>query len=241
MIRKSLAALLLVTLVPIAAQAQSLFKATHRAWEVSIFAGGSFPGDGLFATPVTGSTQQTSRTVGLSYGSGSQLGLRVTENRWEHWGAAMEYGFSNQPLRFTNLSDAVPMMALGHSIHRFHYDVLYYPFDRSRRLRPFAFAGSGVSLFYVKGSSKDTAAAMGIHLSDPWKFTFSWGGGVKYLIRDQVATSFQFSDNISGVPHYGLPPNGRFVSGQYIPGFRPDGLLRDWLISLSFIYQWGGR
>jgi opacity protein-like surface antigen len=241
MIRKSLVALLLVSLIPVAAQAQSLSKLTHRTWEISVFGGGSYIGERLFPTPVTGSSQQTSRTVGLSYASGSQFGLRVTENRWQHWGAAMEYGFSNQPLKFTNLSDAVPLLALGHSIHRFKYDFVYYPFDRSHRLRPFAFAGSGASLFVVKGPSRDAAAAKGIQLNDPWKLTVSWGGGVKYLIRDQLAASFQFSDGMSGVPHYGLPPSGRFVSSQYSPGFQPDGRLHNRLISLSFIYQWGSR
>jgi hypothetical protein len=241
MIRKPLVALLLVSLLPIAAQAQILFKPTHRQWEVSAFGGASFIGDGVYPTPVAGSSQQTSRNVGLSYATGAQFGLRVTENRWQHWGAAMEYGFSNQPLTFTNLSDAVPVLALGHNIHRFRYDVIYYFFDRSSRLRPFVFAGGGVTLFYVKSSSYDAAAAKGILLSDPWKLNVSWGGGVKYLILDQVAASFQFSDGISGVPGYGLPPNGRFASGQYSPGFLPDGYQNNWLISLAFIYQWGSR
>ncbi len=167
MIRKLLVAFLLVSLLSIAAQAQGLLPPAHRSWEVSIFGGGSFIGDKSFPTPVAGSSSQSFRTVGLSYASGSQMGLRITENRWKHWGATMEYGFSNQPLRFTNLSDTAPSLALGHSIHRFSYDVLYYPLDRFHRLRPFAFAGSGVSLFYIRSSSKDAAAAKGIPLSDP--------------------------------------------------------------------------
>jgi opacity protein-like surface antigen len=241
MIRKLLVAFLLASLLSIAAQAQGLIPPTHRNWEVSVFGGVSSISTKSFQTPVAGSSQQPFRAVGLSYASGSQMGLRVTENRWKHWGATMEYGFSNQPLRFTNLSDIAPSLALGHSIHRFSYDVLYYPLDRFHRLRPFAFAGSGVSLFYIRSSSKEAAAAQGIRLSDPWKFSMRWGGGVKYLIRDQIAVSVQYSDNISGVPHYGLPATGYVASGQYVPGFRPDGMLHNRLISLSFNYQWGGR
>jgi opacity protein-like surface antigen len=241
MIRKLLVAILLVSLLSIAAQAQGLLTPAHRSWEASVFGGGSFIGDKSFPTPVAGSNSLSFRTVGLSYASGSQMGLRITENRWKHWGATMEYGFSNQPLRFTNLSDTAPSLALGHSIHRFSYDVVYYPLDRFHRLRPFAFAGSGVSLFYIRSSSKDAAAAQGIPLSNPWKFSMRWGGGAKYLIRDQIAVSMQYSENISGVPHYGLPSTGYVASGQYSPGFKPDGMLHNRLFSLSFNYQWGSR
>ncbi len=241
MIKKHFAVFLLVSLVPIAAHAQSLIPADHREWEVAIFGGASLISDKSFLTPVAGVSGQAFRTVGLSYASGSLMGLRLTENRGKHWGAAMEYSFSNQPLRFTNLSDTVPSLSVTHSIHRFSYDVLYYPLDRSHRLRPFAFAGPGVSLFYIGSSSRDAAAVSGIHLSSPWKFSGRWGGGVKYLIRDQIAVSAQYVDNISGVPHFGLPATGYMASGQYVPGFRPDGLQHDHLISVSFTYQWGSR
>lgn len=239
--RKLLVAFFLVSMLPIAAQAQGLLPPTHREWEVSIFGGGSFISDNTFPTPVAGSGSQITRAVGLNYASGVQLGMRITEDRWKHWGATMEYSFSNQPLTFTNLSDAVPSLSLGESIHRFSYDVLYYPLDKYHRLRPFAFAGPGVSLFYIKGSSKNAAAAKGINVSDPWKFSMSVGGGVKYLIMDQIAIAFQYCDSISGVPRYGLPSTGYIAGGQYVAAFRPDGLMHNSLISVSFNYQWGGR
>ena len=90
-------------------------------------------------------------------------------------------------------------------------------------------------------AQRDAAAAEGIQLSDPWKFAMNWGGGVKYLVARQVAANFQFSDNISGVPGYGLPETGRFVSGTYVPAFRPNGLLNNWLISAGFVFQWNDR
>jgi opacity protein-like surface antigen len=174
----------------------------------------------------------------VRYGSGYQIGARITANHWQHWGATVEYGFSNQPLTFTNLSDATPSLGLGHSIHRFAYDVVYYPYDRNHKWRPFVFAGPGVSLFYIKGSDKDTALAQGIRLSDPWKLTMNWGGGVKYLLKHHVAASLQFSDSISGVPGYGLPDFGHKDSGGYVPGFHPEGFLHNWLVSVGFLYQW---
>ncbi len=215
-------------------QAQDL---THDPYEASIFGGGSFLGSGVYSTPVSSSSMQ-SRAVGLSYGTGYMMGFRLADNRWQHFGATLEYSFSSQPITFTNLSDSTPSLGLGHTIHRFAYDVLYYPRNRDFRLRPFVFAGPGVSLFYVKGSAKQEAAAQGIRLSDPWKFTMNFGGGIKYLLKPQVAVSLQFSDSISGVPRYGLPTSGSVVSGRYVPGFHPNGYLDNWLISISFLYQW---
>jgi opacity protein-like surface antigen len=229
---------LILLLHSIPGQAQGAFSLTHREWEVDLFGGGSFIGSSEHGTPVAGSSQQSSRTVGLKYGGAYQIGIRFTDNLKQHYGGSVEYSFSNQPLTITNLSDAVPSLDLGHSIHRFAYNVLYYPLDKDARLRPFAFAGPGVSLFYVSGGSKEGAAAQGIHLSDPWKFTMNFGGGVKYLVKDHFAASLQFSDSVSGVPGYGLPPNGYFASGKYIAGFHPDGLLNNWLISVGFVYQW---
>lgn len=169
------------------------------------------------------------------------MGFRIAENRWQHFGAVMEYGFSNQPLTFTNLTPALPILKLGHGIHRFSYSGVFYPLARNHRLRPYAFAGPGVALFHVSRSGKDLAEANGLHMTDPWKFTMNWGGGVKYLVTDTMGVAFQFGDSVSRVPHYGIPPNVRATSGVFLPGFQPSGSLHNRLLSLSFIYQWGSR
>ena len=230
--------LLFLVLFPGYSHAQGVYKAAHGEWEAIIFGSGSFLGDGVYPTPVEGSSQSSSRAVGLSYGTGFQMGIQVTDNQWKHWGTGFEYSFTNQPLTFTNLSDSVPSLGLGQAIHGFAYDILYYPRDRDYKLRPFVFAGPGVSLFHINSSGKDAAAALGIHLSDPWKFTMNWGGGMKYLLRKQVAAAFQFSDRISGVPGYGLPETGKVQSGTYIPGFRPEGLMHNWMVRFGIAFQW---
>jgi opacity protein-like surface antigen len=218
--------------------AQGVFKSVHGEWELSVFGGVSYLNDGVYATPVEGSQMESSREVGLIYGTGAQIGIRVADNHWQHWGGSLEYSFSNQPLTFTNLSDSIPSLGIGHGIHRVSYNVLYYTRDRDSRLRPYVFAGPGVSLFHVSGSSKDSAAMLGIYLKDPWKVTMNWGGGAKYLIKKQIAASFHFSDSISGVPGYGLPETGRLTLDGYVPGFRPEGLMHNWLIGAGFVFQW---
>ena len=236
------ALLTFMLVVPAQSLAQGSLVLTHGEWEASFLGGGSFLGSGTYSTPVDNSGQSSSRAVGLKYDTGYSLGAAITENRWQHWGMTLEYNFANQPITFSNLSDSIPSLRLGHLIHRFAYDVLYYPLDRHQKLRPYLFAGPGVSLFYIKGSSKNEATALWVSsLSDPWKFTMNWGGGVKYLFKKPVAALFQFSDSISGVPGYGLPETGSVGSGGYSPGFRPDGLMNNWLISFGLNYQWNDR
>jgi opacity protein-like surface antigen len=220
-------------------QAQTVYKAAHGEWEASIFAGGSFLGSGEYDTPIEGTGQ--SRTVGLKYDSGFQIGGRITANRWEHWGAEGEYSFSDQAVTFSNISDDYASLTLDHSIHRIAYNVIYYIYDRNSRLRPYLLGGPGVTLFHISGSTKDAAKAQGIPISDPWKFTMNWGGGFRYLLKKQIAVSAQFSDSISGVPAYGLPDVGRYVDTTYIPGFSPSGVMHNWLISGGFVYQWDDR
>jgi opacity protein-like surface antigen len=207
----------------------------HRRWEVSVFGGGSFAGDDTHDTPVAGSSQETSRRVGLRFASGYQVGGRVTENRWRHWGAAFEYSFSNQPVTFSNLSNDLSSVSFSNSVHSMTYQILYYPFDAWSRLRPYVFAGPALSLFQIDDSTA------GIDLSDPWKMTMSWGGGLKYVHRDRVGIGLQFSDAVSGVPGYGLPTTAIESESQSVPGFRPDGFLHRWQVTLGLLYQWDDR
>jgi opacity protein-like surface antigen len=234
LIRSRTACLLLFLLVgAVSARAQA---PAHRQWEFTLFGGASYLGDGTHATPVAGLSQGT-RSVGLDYASGYQVGARITENRWRHWGAALEYTFSNQPLTFSGLSAAAPSVSPSHSVHRFAYQVLYYPADPSERFRPYVLAGPGLSLFRTGNAD----AALGVRLNDPWKFAFHWGGGVKYLLRDQVGVVLQFSDSVSGVPGYGLSTTALDLPGQFTPGLRPDGVAHNWLVSIGFVYQWDER
>jgi hypothetical protein len=241
MIRKMIISSLVFALFPLAASAQWLSTKGHRDWEISAFGGASTIKDRVAVTPVTGTPSAPSRAVGLKYASGGQIGIRIAENRWKNWGAIMEYSLSNQPLRFSNLTDTLPSLALRHSVHHVSYNIAYYPLDRTNRFRPFVFAGPGVSLYYIRKDSRDFAATKGLRLTSPWKLTGEWGGGVKILIIDKLAASVQFTDSITGVPSYGLPPNGSLVSGSYTAGFFPSGIMDNRQFNVGLIYQWGGR
>jgi opacity protein-like surface antigen len=182
--------------------------------------------------------QETSRTVGVHYGQGYQVGMRLTENFSDFWSADLEYNFANQPLHFTNLSPTIQDLALTHSIHHISYSISYIPLSRRSRFRPYAQIGAGGTLFFIDGDSKDKAARFGLDLQDTWKFTVDWGGGLKYLVNDQVALAFDAKDQMTGLPSYGLPRYAQVVNGQYQPGFGRSGLLHNVQFNFGVVFQW---
>ena len=217
--------------------AQQRTRWSDPEFEASGFAGGSFAEDFHFSTPVSGSTQETSRTVGIHYGSGYQVGARVNQNLNDYWGAALEYSFANQPLQFTNLSPTVQSLSVGQTVHHFLYNVSYIPLGGWERFRPYAQLGAGATLFFIHGD-RDQALASGVYLRDSWKFTANWGGGFKYMVDEQTALLLDFKDSVSGIPTYGLPSAAQVVNGQYQPGIGSTGRLNIWQVNFGVAFRW---
>jgi opacity protein-like surface antigen len=220
--------------------AQNREPLEHLEWEASFFGGVATAGDQTNLTPVEG--ENSARSVGLDYKSGYLIGTRITQNLGDHFGAELEYSYANQPMSFINLRPSLPELGADHSIHSITYSILVYPFDRLRRLRPYGTVGGGTSFFYIGKRSKDHAAAEGIVLKDRWKFAFSFGAGVKYLLTPRLAVRFDVRDQITGVPNYGLPDRSPVLPGGQIgAGFRADGRIHNWLFNVGLNYYWGGR
>src|SRR6267142_825060 len=115
--------------------AQVSYSPEHREWEVSGFLGGSFGGNFQFPTTVSGDSQGSSRTVGMHYASGYQIGMRVTQNLGDSWAAALHQSFakhskpfaqSQRPSRF--LQRFVPSFVAQTAVPAVRYD--------GRRSRP---------------------------------------------------------------------------------------------------------
>lgn len=237
--RLLLPAMFLFLGLPEAGRAQVQNPLSHRDWEFSVFGGTSIIKDQAFTTPVAGSDQQTSTTVGMQYGSSWLLGARLSESRGDYWGAEFEYSYANQPLRFTNLTPTVPALSLSQGVNTFAYNFIFFFTNPYRRLRPYAVAGIGTSLFQPYGSTEAEAAAAGIHLGNTWTLVFNWGGGVKYLIRDHWAVRLDFRSHLGTMPDYGLPSSASVTQGQYIPGMAASGTLQNWHVNAGIAYQWG--
>src|SRR5262245_61097151 len=137
----SILALAFVCVQP--AFAQGSYSPEYREWEVSGFAGGSFLGDSEFLTPVFGTDLETARTVGMHYGSGYQVGMRVRNYMANYWAADLEYSFANQPLTFTDLSPTLPSLHVSQSVQHLSYNIAYIPLRPTKRFRPYASAGAG--------------------------------------------------------------------------------------------------
>jgi opacity protein-like surface antigen len=190
------------------------------------------------ASGASGDDQQSLRTVGMRYESGYVFGLRISQNVRDYWGADIEYSFANQPLRFTNVSPDIQELSLSHYLHHFSYNVSFLPLPRVKRFRPYGDAGIGAALYYVPGHAKQQALEAGLALRDSWEFLFNWGGGLKYLVIDKFAVTFDAKNRLSRVPSYGIPPSARVVDGQYRPGMARHGAVQHWQASIGLTYQW---
>jgi opacity protein-like surface antigen len=214
------------------------YRQNQKKWEFSFLAGFSSSGDQSSATPVTGT--DTTRLVGLDFSSGYLVGLRITENLGERFGAELEYSLGNQPMAFVNLRPSLARLDLDHREHSIDYSVLLYALPTSSRLRPYAVAGLGACFYQIEGSSRDLALNQGLTLRNRWKLAGTWGGGLKYFVTDKWGVRFDVRDQITGVPDYGLPHASTLFQGVPGAAFKPNGVLQTWQFSAGFLVVWSG-
>jgi hypothetical protein len=210
----------------------------HRQWEATGFAGGDFATNFHLPTPVSGSAQESSRTVGMRHSSGYEIGARIIDNFKPYWSGDLEYSFGHEDLRFTNLSPAIPSLSLTQYIHRLSYNLAYLPLPPLKRFRPYGDVGVGTALYFLPGESKETASGQGLNLRDSWVFVVNCGGGFRYLLKDQFAFALDLKDQLSNVPSYGLPDSTRVINGQYQPGIFTHGVAQSWRLNFGLTFQW---
>jgi opacity protein-like surface antigen len=234
MARYLLILVMALTFIPVAAQPPGVIRPESEKWEFSIFAGSSHRGGDIFLTPGEG---VAARNVGLDFASGYLVGARITENLGDRFGAELDYSLANQPLQFTDLAPGLSSVDLSHRVHSITYSILVYGLDRRSRLRPYGAVGPGVSLFETYGDSENRARAQGLALRDRWKFGMTLGAGVKYHLAGNTGFRFDVKDHVTGVPDFGLPRTATLLN----PGFKPEGRLHNWQISVGFFYGFSGR
>lgn len=222
-----------------AGRAQSPYPVSHRRWEFSAFGGTSIVKDQVFETSV-GGEQQFTVPVGVQYSSSWLAGARLSESMGDFWGAEFEYSYANQPVRFTDLTPGIPTLTLSQGVNTFAYNFIFFFTNPSKRIRPYAIAGIGTSLFHTYGSAKSDAEAAGVNFGNSWTFVFDWGGGVKYLFHDHWAARVDFRSHLGTMPDYGLPSSATVSQGQYIPGLAASGTLQNWHVTAGIAYQFDG-
>lgn len=227
-----------LSLCQTAASAQLRGRREPDRWEFSGFGGwGNLSGRDSFPTLIEGGE---SNLVRLDADDGYLLGLRITENRKRFFGAEFEYTLADQPLELVNLSPALPRLGIDQRIHNFSYNGVIYLKDRRSRWRPFGTAGVGASFYQLSGDTEARGVAQGLDLRSRWKFAFSFGGGVKYLVGEHWGVRFDFRDRVTTVPDYGIPRMGVMMNGISTPSFRPDGMFHHLELSVGFVYRFKG-
>lgn len=210
----------------------------ENKWEFSFFVGGSHLGEESAATPVEdGSSQQ----VDLQSSGRTLLGVRITENLGQHFGAELEYSLADHPLEFRNLRAGLARLEVNHKVHKVAYSILVYPWERQKRLRPYGSVGAGASFFHVTGSSREEALQQGVDFDGRWKFAFSYGAGVKYQLGRNWGVRADFRDHVTDVPDFGLPSVAPAPPAASGAGFRPQGTFHNWQMSVSFMYTFNAR
>jgi len=209
-------------------------------WEFSFFYGVSSRGDKVYPTPFTtsgaGSATQL-RNVGLNFAPGYMVGARITENLGKRYGAELEYNMANQPIQFTNLTPLLARLDIQQRVHDINYTILFYGFDRTHKLRPYALVGPGVAFYEPYGDSVVRAVAAGVPVKDRWQMGAVFGGGVKYHITKSTGFRFDVRDHFTGVPSYALPATGTATAAAFLP----EGKLHNWQFSVGFLYSFSGR
>jgi hypothetical protein len=210
----------------------------HREWEATGFVGSSFAKNFELPTPVIGSSTEVSRTAGMHFASGYQLGARLHDNVNDHLGVDLEYTFAHQNLSFTNLTPAIQNVSVTQYVHYFSYNVAYMVLPPTRRFRPYADAGVGSALYFLPQASVESALEQGLKLRDSWVFLVNLGGGFKYLVRDQFAVTFDVKDRLFSFPSYGLPSSTRVIDGLVQPGIFTHGVGQTWQVNVGLTFQW---
>ena len=176
----------------------------------------------------------------MRFESGYRIGARATQNLGEFFATTIEYGFSDQPLRLTNVSSRLPNLNMSHFVHSLTYNVSFSPMRRSQRFRPHIEAGTGALLFHISENSKNDAEDRDLRLEDSWEVLFNYGIGFKYLFADRFALVADVKGRVSDIPTYGLPSKSKFVNGQFEPAISASGIMHSWQINIGFAHQWDG-
>jgi outer membrane protein W len=209
----------------------------HREWEVTGFWGNSFAKTFEFSTPVHGADTESLRNVGMHFGSGYQIGVRLENNVKEHVGVDLEYSFAHQNLSFTNLAPS-QSVSVTQYVHYLSYNIAYLPMPAFRRFRPYGVVGVGTALYFLPEASKEAALEQELKIRDSWAFLVNCGGGFKYLLKDQFAITFDAKDRLFTIPSYGLPSSARMIGGRFEPGMFTHGIGQTWQVNVGLTFQW---
>jgi len=194
--------------------------------------------DYKFRTVVAGGDEPSPGVVEMQFSSGYRMGARATQHLGENFSASVEYGFTRQALRLTNVIQRLPYLNMGHYVHSFTYNVAFSPMTRDERFRPHVELGTGALWFHISERGRTEAQDRDLRLEDSWEVVFNYGVGFKYLVSDRFALTADFKGRLSDIPTYGLPTSTRRVNGQFEPAITTHGVMHALQLNFGFAHEW---
>ncbi len=110
--------------------------------------------------------------------------------------------------------------------HTFTYEILIHVKDQEHRLRPYVALGGGAKGYIIAGPEPFPQPVPGIatlNARDEWKPVASFGGGLKWEVREHLLLRLDFRDYLTTFPKRQIAPaphnTARGIFQQFTPMF----------------------
>jgi hypothetical protein len=150
-------------------------------------------------------------------------GAVLCEDLYEHFSGEIRYQYQDAHPFLSSGSVAKDIQGQSHTLT---YDALFQLKRRSSKIRPFVAAGVGGKYYNTVGPPpvpQPIPAIATLNNVSQWEAVGSFGGGVKYHLRDHIVLRGDFRDYVTAFPKNQLrpAPNGtaRGIFQQFTPMF----------------------
>jgi len=169
-------------------------------------------------------------TASIGFGTQAAGGALIGENLYRYIGGEFRYTYRAGDL--TVKSGGQEASLDGHA-HAMHYDFLFHATNREARIRPFAAVGSGIKLY--EGTGRETVTqpfsrSVLLTKTDQWEPLVSFGGGVKFMVSNNVQFRVDFRDYLTPTPDKLFVPAGRGEVKGWLHDFVP-------LFGISYVFR----
>jgi len=224
-----LAAIVLVALPGFSQTSSSSSGGDYSTFEISPFAGGQWF-----------QLYQGSRVRVHQFAPGGVFGFHLNQDLWEHFG--LEETFSNgyNNVRLQVYQDPNQFW-FGAAVRNYTFTVgpVLYLTRRESKLRPFLYAGPGVTFFKPKLGAWQAVGGPAIGgIEMRYGPSLVYGLGVKYNAWRRLGFRVDVRDTYSQTPHFGLPSFTTTPAGLYIPSHGTEHALS---ATLGVVFRFGSK
>ena len=201
----------------------------YSTFEISPFAGGQWF-----------QLYQGSRVTSHLFAPGGVFGLHVNEDLWRYFGLEETFsnGFNN--IRLQTYNDPAQFW-FGAAVRNYTLTagpVLYFT-PRESKIRPFAYAGPGVTFFKPKLGQWQAVGGPAIGgIEMKYGPSFVYGLGVKFNVWKHLGFRVDVRDTYSQTPHFGLPSFPTTPGGLYIARGGTEHALS---ATLGVVFRFGAK